>query len=292
MFEAVLKRVLQAIFEASVDRGVADATSEVDHLDDSSKDWPVDAFTNLIVEITDGTGAEQIRKIDSNTATSLVPVTDFTTAPDATSQYRIGFFGKMASDITAWGGTALTGRDISLDLKALTDDSITGLLRSIGDIAALENLITRIGQTSDDAVDAGATGSVAAKLRRVTQGLEDLKTLIALAANSGVDIGDVDVLTVGDEPLTYSAPATVNVGVATTQILAANADRRYACIVNDSDTTIYLAVGANAVAGSGIRINANGGVAEFIKGRNLTTQAINGIHDGVGNKVVTVQEAE
>jgi len=34
-------------------------------------------------------------------------------APDSTSTYRIGFFGKMASDITAWGGTALTGRDIS-----------------------------------------------------------------------------------------------------------------------------------------------------------------------------------
>ena len=36
-------------------------------------------------------------------------------------------------NITHWGGTALTGRDISLDLKALTDDTIKGLLRSIGD---------------------------------------------------------------------------------------------------------------------------------------------------------------
>ena len=118
-FEETLKRILRAAVEASVDTGVADATSAVNHLDDSSKDWPVNAFVNLIVEITGGTGEDQIRKIASNTATSIVPVTNFTTAPDATSTYRIGFFGKMASDITAWGGTALTGRDISLDLANL-----------------------------------------------------------------------------------------------------------------------------------------------------------------------------
>jgi hypothetical protein len=78
--------------------------------------------------------------------------------------------------ISHWGGTALTGRDISLDLAALTDDSIKGILKSIGDIAALENLITRIGQTSDAVVAAGAVGSLAAKLRRLTT---DLGALIA-----------------------------------------------------------------------------------------------------------------
>ena len=83
--------------------------------------------------------------------------------------------------LTRWGGTDLTGRDISLDLKALTDVSITGILKSIGDIAAAESLIARIGLTSDAIVAAGAVGSVAAKLRRVTQGLEELKTLITLA---------------------------------------------------------------------------------------------------------------
>jgi len=192
MLEETLRKALRTVLEASIDTGVADATSAVNHLDDSAKDWPVDAFVNLIVEITGGTGEGQIRKIASNTATSLVPVTDFTAAPDATSTYRIGFFGKMASDITAWGGTALTGRDVSLDLKALTDDSIKGLLKSIGDIAALENLVTRIGQTSDVIVAAGATGSVAAKLRRATQGLEDLKTLIVLAAGTAI-IGKVGI---------------------------------------------------------------------------------------------------
>ena len=192
MFEATAAKLLRTITEASIDTGIADATSLVNRLDDASKNWPVDAFTDLIVEITGGTGEGQIRKIASNAATSLVPVTNFVIAPDATSTYRIGFFGKMSGDITNWGGTALTGRDISLDLKSLTDDSITGILKSIGDIAALENLVTRIGQTTDAIVAAGAGGSIAAKLRRATQGLEDLKTLIVLAAGANI-IGKVGI---------------------------------------------------------------------------------------------------
>ncbi len=95
-----LKEALRTLTEASVDTGVADATSLVNRLDDSAKSWPVDAFKDLIVEITAGTGEGQIRKIASNTATSLVPVTNFATAPDATSRYRIGFYGKMTGDIS------------------------------------------------------------------------------------------------------------------------------------------------------------------------------------------------
>lgn len=100
MLEETLRKALRAVMEASVDTGVADDTSLVTRLDDSSKNWPVNAFVNLIVEITGGTGEGQIRKIASNTATSIVPITNFATAPDATSTYRIGFFGKMASEIT------------------------------------------------------------------------------------------------------------------------------------------------------------------------------------------------
>jgi hypothetical protein len=42
--------------------------------------------------------------------------------------------------------------------------------------------VTGIGGTADAIVAAGASGSLSAKLRRVTQGLEDLKTLQVLAA--------------------------------------------------------------------------------------------------------------
>lgn len=287
MLEEVLKRVLRAVVEVSVDTGVADDTSAVNHLDDSAKSWPVNAFTNLIVEITGGTGEGQIRKIASNTATSIVPVTNFDTAPDSTSTYRIGFFGKMASDITAWGGTALTGRDISLDLKALTDNSIKGLLKSIGDIADLENLITRIGQTSDAIVAAGAAGSLNAKLRRVTQGLADLKTQIVIAAGTAL-IGAVNPRA---EAGAGQAPVGVNVTTGSTEVLAANANRKVAIITNDSDTTMWFAIGQAAVAHGAPRINANGGVLVISRtGDIFSTEAVNLIHASSGNKVATVQE--
>lgn len=282
-----LEEALKTLVECSVDTGTADATSAVNHLDDSAKSWPVNAFTDLIIEITGGTGEGQMRKITSNTATSIVPTVSFATAPDATSTYRIGFFGKMTADITSWGGTALTGRDISLDLKALTDDSIKGLLKSIGDIAALENLVTRIGQTTDAIVAAGATGSMSAKLRRVTQGLEDLKTLVVLAAGTNL-IGAVNPRS---EAGAGQTPVGITVTAASTQILAANANRKVAIITNDSDTTIYLAIGVAAQANKGIRLNANGGTIVISRtGDIYSTEAVNGILAVAGNKVATAQE--
>ena len=48
------------------------------------------------------------------------------------------------------------------------------------------------GAVADAAATAGGTGTVSAKLRRITQGLEDLKTLIVLAAGSSI-IGKVGI---------------------------------------------------------------------------------------------------
>lgn len=93
--------------------------------------------------------------------------------------------------------------------------------------------------------------------------------------------------------LTTTSPTNtgVNVAAATTQILAANTDRGYTAIVNDSDTVIYLALGAAAVLNQGIRLNARGGTFE-ITSVNLWFGTINGIHGGAGNKVVTVTEID
>lgn len=93
--------------------------------------------------------------------------------------------------------------------------------------------------------------------------------------------------------LSTTAPTNtgVNVGVASTAILAANTDRGYAAIVNDSDTVIYLALGAAAVLNEGIRLNARGGTFEIAFG-NLWKGTIYGIHGAAGNKVVTVTEID
>jgi len=82
----------------------------------------------------------------------------------------------------------------------------------------------------------------------------------------------------------------VSVADTSTTILSANDARKYALIVNDSDTVIYLALGAAAVVNSGIRLNANGGAYE-INWTNLYKGAIYGIHAAAGLlKTVTVVE--
>jgi len=89
------------------------------------------------------------------------------------------------------------------------------------------------------------------------------------------------------------APDGVNVTTSSTEILAANASRKWAVIVNDSDTTMYLAIGQDAEVNKGIRLNARGGVIVISRtGDIFSTQAVNGIHGGSGNKVATVQEAQ
>lgn len=51
----------------------------------------------------------------------------------------------------------------------------------------------------------------------------------------------------------------VNVGVTDTSILAANTARKGFVVTNDGTVNVYISLGATAVAGQGIRLNAGGG---------------------------------
>lgn len=85
-------------------------------------------------------------------------------------------------------------------------------------------------------------------------------------------------------------PGSVDVASTSTTISPANTGRSNLLICNDSDTTIYLALGHTAVVGKGIRLNANGGAYE-INNINLFVGAVNGIHATAGSlKRVCVQE--
>lgn len=73
-----------------------------------------------------------------------------------------------------------------------------------------------IGAISDAIVAAGAAGSLSAKLRRVTQGLEDLKSMIVLASGSKVQIEgtsqtilskEIDITGAGTHTITADAPS-------------------------------------------------------------------------------------
>lgn len=83
----------------------------------------------------------------------------------------------------------------------------------------------------------------------------------------------------------------VNVTASSAEVLASNANRKYALFINDSDAVIYLKIGVSAVLNEGIRLNANGGSYEMSSAiGNLATGAVNGIHGSSGNKVLTVLE--
>lgn len=294
-----LKAALATAVEAAIDTGTATGGSNTTIVD-TGKGWAVDMWIDATFEVEIG-AIHYLGIVTGNTATTIT----FAALPGgamviagcdyglkrpvdiADISDRAGRLLGVVQSLTQWGGTALTGRDISGDLQALIDDSITGLLKSIGDIAALENLITRIGQTSDASVAAGAVGSISAKLRRATQGLEDLKTLIVLAAGTNL-IGAVNPRS---EAGAGQTPVGVTVTAASTLILAANANRKAAVITNDSDTTIYVAIGVAAQANKGIRLNANGGVLVISRtGDIYSTEAVYGILAAAGNKIATAQE--
>lgn len=81
------------------------------------------------------------------------------------------------------------------------------------------------------------------------------------------------------------------VGSVSTLVLAANTDRNFACIINDSDTPIVLNLGSAATVGEGIRLGTAGGERRTeINWLNRFTGAIYGIHEETGTKRVTVAE--
>jgi len=116
---------------------------------------------------------------------------------------------------------------------------------------------------ADVVVAAGATGSISAKLRRLTQGVEDLKTLIVLAAGSAI---------LGKVGIDQTTPGTTDsVTVATAQGAgAAIGATTGAAVVTDTNGTIQqylrglvkliaakITVNTDAVAGTPTHYNVS-----------------------------------
>lgn len=101
--------------------------------------------------------------------------------------------------------TAIEAKDFA------TESTVAAILGNVSDIlekvydpateTTLAALNTTVGANADAIVAAGATGSIHAKLRRMTQGLEDLKTLIVLAAGTNV---------IGKAGIDQTTPGTTN----------------------------------------------------------------------------------
>lgn len=150
---------------------------------------------------------------------------------------------------------------------------------------------TVLGLISDAIVAAGATGSISAKLRRATQGLEDLKTLIVLAAGANI-IGKVGIDqttpgTTNGVQVNAALPAGTNAIGAITSIdtsvtpgtSAANLGKAEDSIHNTGDTGV-MSLGVSNEAQT--TMNADGDYsiqATDTKGNNLVVGNI--AHDGV-----------
>jgi len=160
----------------------------------------------------------------------------------------------LDTNIKKWGGTALTGANITTYLARLNVN-----LSTLATQATLASILARLNVNLSTVATQTTLASVLASL--VTH------------------------------KYTTPANAGINVAATSTLILAANSDRKYAAIVNDSDKDIYLGIGAAAVLHKGIPLNAGGGSYE-ITWANLYTGALYGIHGGTGNKVVTVMEGD
>ena len=83
--------------------------------------------------------------------------------------------------------------------------------------------------------------------------------------------------------------ATVTTGSGAA--LAANNDRVYVCLVNISDTDMFLRLGEAAVVSEGIQLNSGGSSYEISRqAGNIYRGVINVIHNGAGNKTLLVTE--
>ena len=72
-----------------LDDGTSTGSNTGTTLNDTGQAWTINEWANKVVLITAATGAGQIRKISSNTATELTIADAWTTIPDATSMYTI-----------------------------------------------------------------------------------------------------------------------------------------------------------------------------------------------------------
>lgn len=118
-------------------------------------------------------------------------------------------------------------------------------------------------------------------------------TLSALqGGEANADVLRIDYNTsAGDPPtqaLTFTHSAASVSAAGASVALAANLDRQYALLVNDSAVVLYLNIGGTATANTGIRLNPNGGSYEMGQGAgNLSTDAVSVIAaSGTGNNLL------
>src|SRR5258708_5254537 len=136
------------------------------------------------------TGNTSLNNID----TDLGAKADTAATTDTGTFSLIALFKRLLSSTTTFitSCPAATPAGANLIGKVGIDQPTPGTTDSVT-VATGQGAGATIGATADAVVAAGAVGTLSAKLRRATQGLEDLKSLIVLAAG-GNTIGNVGLV--------------------------------------------------------------------------------------------------
>jgi len=174
--------------------------------------------------------------------------------------------GKFGIDQTTPGTTNKIAVDGTKETAIAQETGAVGAIGWLSSIKGfLDNLRTYIGAIDIAIVAAGAAGSVSAKLRRVTQGLEDLKTTIVLAASTAV-IGWVSIKRV---PVTTNTTGT---GAALATLSPGAAFRLIAVRVNISTGAPLAAAETLTITAD---INAGAAYDTLLYDSDLGTAGIN-----------------
>jgi hypothetical protein len=147
-------------------------------------------------------------------------------------------------------------------------------------------VVTKTGSTTSiDQTTDGTTNKVQARNA----------TADNFQVNANLQVGDTDVGTSNLIPVDIKGTITnthtyATIGASTGVALAANASRKYALLINDSDSAIYLMFNASAVLNQGIRLNANGGSYEMSSANgNLDVRVINAISSGASKNLLVTE---
>ena len=216
---------LKQYVEADIDTGTAtNGTNST--LVDTNK---VNDWMGTLAEIKIGSKYYHTH-ILSNTEDTLTFTAEIAEAVTAGCTYKLKASVIQTNDIKSINGTSLTGSDWTAIFQSLNDDTKKGLIKSLGDIGAGENLITRHGARNDAAqTDSTQTASLIA----ITKGL---------LATMGL-IKDADgIKQIRDTVKTQELPVLNKFLSASTTTISAGMTCEYFGLTNDSSSAVTYSV--------------------------------------------------
>lgn len=188
-WEDIIHNAVSDMTEAAFDIGVATGGSSTTIVD-TGKVWATDLWADSWFSVTIA-GKEYQGKVTSNTADTITIPTIAPAVVVAGCAYKL-YQVVAASNIKMVNSTVQTADDWTLRFKALNDASVTGLMKSLGDIGAGDNVVTILGNilTAIGLIGIAATTPTIYNLSLVASDTEYSQALTANIKKFSVSIID------------------------------------------------------------------------------------------------------